>query len=142
MRVAERMKEADMTEGTKEADTAEGTKEADMVERTKEFDAAAGKKEFGAADGVGIGAAAWKEVDVVFDVEELRRHEPGFAENSEWMRYCCMENSFNSLKDFIEGNITGNQFDKERQLAAFAEINASVDGDCGGKVYRHVAGKL
>ncbi len=142
MRVAERMKEADMAEGTKEADTAEGTKEADMVERTKEFDAAAGKKEFGAADGVGIGAAAWKEVDVVFDVEELRRHEPGFAENSEWMRYCCMENSFNSLKDFIEGNITGNQFDKERQLAAFAEINASVDGDCGGKVYRHVAGKL
>lgn len=79
-----------------------------------------------------------KEVDIVFDVDELKRHEPGFAEHSQWMQYCCMENAFNSLKDFIDGTITGNPFDKEKQLAAFAKINANVDGTCGEEVYRFV----
>jgi hypothetical protein len=90
------------------------------------------------ADGTGGGTAAYKEVYIVFDVEELRRHEPGFAEQSEWMQYCCMENAFNSLKCFIDGNIVGNQFDRERQLAAFSRINAGVDGDCGEKVYQFI----
>lgn len=79
-----------------------------------------------------------REVEIVFDKEELAQHEPGFMETSQWMQYCCNENSFNSLKDFIDEKITGNQFNKEKQLAAFSKINASIHGDCGRKVYRFV----
>lgn len=79
-----------------------------------------------------------KEVEFVFEKEELKQHELGFAETSQWMQYCCIENSFNSLKDFIEGNITGNPFNRGKQLAAFSKINASINGDCGAKVYGYV----
>lgn len=76
-----------------------------------------------------------KEIDIVFDKEELKSHESGFMETSEWMQYCCIENSMNSLKDLLDNHITGNQFDRARQLAAFSKINASINGDCGKKVY-------
>ena len=46
-----------------------------------------------------------REVGIDFDYSDLREHEPGFMEESEWMQYCLNENAFNSLKDFLDGNI-------------------------------------
>ena len=76
------------------------------------------------------------------DRDDLINHEPGFAEESEWMQYCLNENAFNSLKDFLDGNITGQPFDRERQLRAFSQINANTEGTCGRDVYNFVKGKV
>ena len=78
------------------------------------------------------------EVEIQFDKAELTQHEPGFAENSQWLQYCCCENAWNTLQDFLDGTITGNQHDREQQLAAFSKINASIDGDCGEKVHQRI----
>lgn len=84
----------------------------------------------------------YKEVEIEFDYDDLIAHEPGFSENSEWLQYCLSESAFNSLKDLLDDNITGNQFDKERQLKAFAKINANTDGTCGKNVYESVKSKI
>ena len=54
------------------------------------------------------------------------------------MRYCCNEDAFHTLQDFLDGSLCGKPFSKKEQLQEFANINASVDGDCGMKVYRFV----
>lgn len=84
----------------------------------------------------------YKEVEIEFDYNDLLEHEPGFSEESEWMQYCLMENAFNSLKDLLDNHITGNQFDKERQLRAFSKVNANTDGTCGKNVYEFLKGKI
>ena len=52
------------------------------------------------------------------------------------------ENAFNTLSDFLNGNITGNAFDRERQIKAYSEIAANNDGTSGEKIYRFVSDKL
>lgn len=91
---------------------------------------------------INIETKAYKEVEIEFDYEELREHEPGFMEESEWMQYCLGENAFNSLKDLLDDNITGTPFDRERQLRAFSKINANTEGTCGRNVYNFVKGKI
>jgi hypothetical protein len=84
----------------------------------------------------------YREIKVEFDAEEVREQEPGFWEISEWLRYACRENAFNSLKDFLDGNITGAQHDKERQLRAYEAIAANHDGSSGAKIYGVMQKKL
>lgn len=84
---------------------------------------------------INIFTREYKEVEIVFDYDDLTAHEPGFMEDCEWMRYSLNENAFNSLKDFLDNNITGNPFDREKQIASFSEINANTDGICGQCVY-------
>lgn len=83
-----------------------------------------------------------KEVTISFNKEELKCHEPGFMETSQWMQYSCYENSFNSLKDFLDNNITGNQFEAQKQIDSFSQINMSINGDCGEKVYQFILEKV
>lgn len=89
---------------------------------------------------INIDTKEYKVIPVEYDYDDLRKHEPGFMEESEWMQYCLKENAFNSLKDLLDDNITGNQYDKVRQLKAFAKINANTDGTCGRNVYEFVKG--
>lgn len=84
----------------------------------------------------------YKEIEIEFDYNDLLEHEPGFMEESEWMQYCLNENAFNSLKNLLDDKIIGNQFDRERQLRAFSNINANTDGTCGRTVYEFVKKKL
>ncbi len=76
-----------------------------------------------------------KEIEVQFDLEELKKHESGFCEYSNKLRYVCLENSFNSLGNFLAGKIEGSQFDKERQSAAYREVIANPNGGCGKKIH-------
>lgn len=76
-----------------------------------------------------------REIDIKFNVDELKQHENGFNDCSQWLKYCCCENAFNSLKNFLDGNITGKQFDREKQLRSYREIAANNDGNCGQKVH-------
>ncbi|MCM1184774.1 MAG: hypothetical protein NC337_15510 [Roseburia sp.] len=91
---------------------------------------------------INIDTKEYKETEIVFDYGELKAHQPGFMEETEWMRYCLSENAFNSLKNFLDGEITGNPFDRERQIRAFSKINANTDGTCGEEVHRFVRKKL
>lgn len=79
-----------------------------------------------------------REVEVRFDLKKLRVHENGFNDDSQWLKYCCCENAFNSLKDFLDGNITGRQYDREKQIKSYKEIVANNDGSCGQKVHEFV----
>lgn len=90
---------------------------------------------------VNIDTKEYQEVPITYDYDDVIKQEPGFAEESEWMQYCLKESAFNSLKDLLDDSITGNLFDKERQLKAFAKINANTNGTCGRNVYEFVKGK-
>ena len=83
-----------------------------------------------------------REIEIKLDGDELQNHEAGFQENSEWMQYACQENAFNTLPDFLNGNITGNAFNRERQIKAYSDIAANNDGTSGEKIYRFVSDKL
>lgn len=82
------------------------------------------------------------EIPVIFDRAELLKHEPGFAEQSHWLQYACLENAFNSLPDFLDGDITGQDFDRERQLAAYRQLSANSDGSSGEKIHRFIRKQL
>lgn len=80
--------------------------------------------------------------DAVIDEDEMRRHVPGFCQMSEHAAYGCWEDAFNSLQDFVDGRISGAQFDKEKQLSAYRKIAANADGTAGEKIYRFILEKL
>lgn len=76
-----------------------------------------------------------QEVAIRFNVEELKKHEPGFCNISEKLRYACMENHFNPLKVFLSDKTVGKLFDKAKQLEAYKGICFNYDGTCGRKLY-------
>ncbi len=84
----------------------------------------------------------YKEIPVEFETNELREHEPGFAEHSEWLQYACEENAFNTLNDFLDGNITGNAFDKEAHARTFRKMAANNDGTCGEKTHQYLCRQI
>lgn len=83
-----------------------------------------------------------KEIPVVFDRKELEEHESGFCEVSDWLQYAAGENAFNSLGSFLDGNVVGESFDRERQMRAFETIAANHDGTCGENIHHFVKGTL
>lgn len=89
---------------------------------------------------INIDTKEYKEIEISFDYNDLKEHEPGFMEESEWVQYGLNENALNSLKDFLDDNVTGNQFDMEKQRKAFAKINADMDGKCGKRIFCFIRG--
>lgn len=83
-----------------------------------------------------------REVSVDFDTKELRAQTAGFWEQSEWLQYACKEDAFNSLTDFLDGNVTGAAFHRERQLRDYEKIAANYDGTCGEKVHGFIKDEL
>lgn len=83
-----------------------------------------------------------REIHIEFDMEDVVANENGFRENSAHLQYACEENAFNTLTDFLDNSITGNAFDRDRQLSAFRRIVANTDSGCGDKVYRFMCEKL
>ena len=84
----------------------------------------------------------YKEIEIGFSRDEMEQKESGFLENSEWLQYACEENAFNSLTDFLDGNVRGNAFDKERQIKAYGTIAANHDGTSGEKIYKYMSEQL
>ena len=79
------------------------------------------------------------ERSIFFDREELKAHEPGFCCSSEWLRYCCHENAFNSIRNFLDGTIIGESFDRNKQIAKYEEIAANSDGTCGVRIHEFMS---
>lgn len=84
----------------------------------------------------------WEERAIEFNLGELEKNTPGFKDCSEWMKYSCMEDAFNSLADMLDGKIEGEQFDKGKQMKAYGEIAVNADGTCGNKIYEFVQDKI
>lgn len=80
----------------------------------------------------------YEELQITFDEEQLLAHVPGFYRESEWFQYGCYEDAFNTIQSLLDGCVIGHSYDKQKALQAYGMINASVDGDCGRKVYRYV----
>lgn len=91
---------------------------------------------------IDLESGAYREISICFQMEELQAHVAGFWEGSDWMQYACEENAFHSLENLLDGNLSGNAFDRERQLRAYEKIAANNDGTCGEKVHRFVRDKL
>lgn len=87
---------------------------------------------------VNLDTGKCREMQINFDMDELREHELGFCEYSEKVNYVCMETRLNSLDDFLAGNIAGQPFNKERQLGAFRQITADFNGKCGERTHEFV----
>ena len=85
---------------------------------------------------------SFEELPVSFDYEEVCQHTPGFAEWSEWFPYGCQENALQTLDGLLDGTLPGDSYDRERQLRAFEEMSANLDGSCGEKVYRCIMEEL
>lgn len=82
------------------------------------------------------------EIPLEFEDGELLNEATGFTEQTEWLRYGCMENAFQTLPDFIEGKLPGEPHDKDRQIRAYSEVAMNVDGSAGQKTYQFVMEKL
>lgn len=76
-----------------------------------------------------------KELEICFDVDELKAHDPGFCYYSEQLRYCCHENSFNTICNFLDGKLCGNPFDRNRQMEEYKKVSWNNDGTCGVKIH-------
>ena len=82
------------------------------------------------------------ECKIVFDIEESKNHNAGFDRDSDWLLYCCDENACVSISDFINGNISGNPHDKEKQILCYKHIAENNDGSCGKKVHETIRNKV
>jgi len=87
---------------------------------------------------VSLATGEYHETEIVFNPAELREHEPGFCEHSEWMQYSCGENSFTSLGQFLDGKAAGSPFDREKQIASYNRIAANNDGTSGAKIHKFI----
>lgn len=90
---------------------------------------------------IDIETKEYETIEIRFNREELEKHDSGFSEVSQWMQYCCYENAFHSLRDFLDDKLIGNPHNEEKQLKAFSKINVSMDGKCGQKVHRYIKRK-
>ncbi len=84
---------------------------------------------------INIRTKEFKEIGIMFDLDELLGHEPGFGRNSDWFKYGCVENALYSLKDFLDGTDKGHPFNREEQLKAYREIAENSDGTCGKRIH-------
>lgn len=91
---------------------------------------------------VNLETGSYEEINVEFNVGELKANEPGFSKNSEWPQYCCEETAFNSITSFLEGNVVGNPFNREEQILAYREIIANNDGTCGEQIHEFIKERL
>ena len=85
---------------------------------------------------VNLWTGLFTEILICFNYEELKEHESGFCDWTEWFRYVCYENSFQSIKGLLDDNLYGNRFHKEEQIESYKMINANDDGTCGIEVYK------
>ncbi|MFV0464519.1 MAG: hypothetical protein ACK5ML_00485 [Lachnospiraceae bacterium] len=91
---------------------------------------------------VDLKSGEYHELNVVFEEAQVREMEPGFSELSQWLTYGCEESSFNTIKNLLEGTISGSQFDQKRQQNMLKEIVENGDGSCGEKTHRFICRKL
>ncbi len=90
---------------------------------------------------INLETGRYKEISIGFDKEELMGHTAGFDCTSNWIRYSCMENAFNSLTDLLDEHIVGSSFDREKQVRAYGEIATNNDGTCGEKIHQFISYK-
>lgn len=84
----------------------------------------------------------FSEQELVIEAANQKQLDKGFARQSEWMRYACLEDTRNTLTGFLEGKVYGNQFQKDEQMQAFSEIAAHIEGDAGSAIHQFIMEKI
>ena len=56
--------------------------------------------------------------------------------------YYCYETPWNTLDNFVSGEIRGESFDRQHQRKSFARYNANFDGNCGEHIYEYLKDKM
>lgn len=82
------------------------------------------------------------KLEMEIDIEELRKNAKGFCIVADWIKYACLESAFNTLKDFLESNISGEGFNREKQLESYSNVASNLDGTCGKKVHEFIMKKF
>lgn len=75
-----------------------------------------------------------EEIDVIFDKEEVLEDLRKFKRLGSSCRYCNVEKGLNLLEDYLT-NISQYDYNREKQIKAYGEVNASINGDAGEKIY-------
>ncbi len=91
---------------------------------------------------VDLKTGSCSEIPLIFEEGALAHEAVGFTEQSEWLRYGCMENAFHTLPGLIENKLPGNPHDRDYQLRAYRETVANNDGTAGEKTYQFIMEKL
>lgn len=55
------------------------------------------------------------------------------------MQSACIESLLNSLADFLGDEMSGNLFDRDRQIRAYEKIVANCDGTSGEKIHQLIS---
>ncbi len=91
---------------------------------------------------VNIKTREFKEIEIEFDLNELRNGSSGYFNQSSWLKYVCVENAFCSLLDFVDDNIFGEKFNVEKQRLVYDEVTNNLDGTCGKRIHEFMTEKL
>lgn len=83
-----------------------------------------------------------EEVEILFDLEDLKKQVAGFSEHSQWTQYVAAENAFASLAQFLDDVLPGKKHDCERQKKAYGLVAANGDGTVGEKIYEYIKEKM
>lgn len=75
-----------------------------------------------------------KKIDVIFDEKEILEDMRRFKSLGNSCRYCNVEKGRNLLDDYLK-NIAQYLFDKKQQIKVYSEVNASINGDSGARIY-------
>lgn len=83
----------------------------------------------------------------IFDIwgqgtEPVSREKHGFMDQSESLTYSCVEDDVNSLDDFINDRISGEQFDEKKAAESFKRVTSVIDGTSGEKIHQFIMRKV
>jgi len=74
--------------------------------------------------------------------ESRQKLRKGFGRISEWLRYGCLEDAYNTLEDFLQRGFAEQGFSRSAQLEAYSEIAAHIDGTAGIAIHQYISEQL
>lgn len=78
-----------------------------------------------------------EEIKLSFNETEVKEDLKKFKKYGEAARYCNLEKGLNLLGDYLE-YYDEYSFEKNNQIMAYEEVNASIDGDSGVRIYEKI----
>lgn len=91
---------------------------------------------------INIVSNEFEKITINIPLGELEKTVSGYGEYNDWLQYGCQEDAFNTLRALLDNKIKGGQFDKEKQIEAYARIASNSDGTAGEKIHEFIMGKI
>ena len=78
----------------------------------------------------------------ISEPDAAMQYAKGFWDVDGTQPYYCYETPWNTLDNFVSGEIRGESFDRQHQRKSFARYNANFDGNCGEHIYGYLKDKM